>query len=568
MYALKVETFSENKQYCGNKLADDIGSLEGINESSNDNYQLSIEDFGETNEQLENQITTLAGQINAANYRFLKLIAEFDRRQAWAGYGLRSCAHWLNWKCSISMNPAREKIRTARALEGLPGINEAFQKGELSFSKVRAMTRIATEENEDYLLNIAEYGTAQHVEVLVKAYRTVSRIADTPEDFNAVEIDECKKSVLGETKHELRQQQHEQENRSVSCYQDDDGMWIIKARLPAEEGALVAKALQELGDSIADIKKSPDAKNSPDTEPDIKNEADNAAVKSSEKDVSAETETFSLDKQEEPLTFPQRRADALVAFAEHYLASDSSELSSLKGAERCQLIMHIRANTHAGSSDDVSLDGRWFLPNAARRLACDASLLVVQEDEVGNVLDIGRKTRVIPVAMERALSIRDGGCCQFPGCCETRYTEGHHIKHWADGGDTKLDNLVTLCRYHHRELHKGSFFLSLKPASVNPESTTKSFVERLCFSKVDRYFNSPFNRTEDYVIAANPAKFTCAYCDSSDLSKTLPRLIYNSIDEKTAVTKWAGEGMDLGMAVDGLLNATNRKRGGKKHALN
>ncbi|PHR97502.1 MAG: hypothetical protein COA78_27550 [Blastopirellula sp.] len=549
MYALKVEQFS------GNKLADDInkasieavesiGSLEGINESSNDNYQFSLDDFGETNEQLEDQITTLAGQINAANYRFLKLIAEFDRRQAWAGYGLRSCAHWLNWKCSISMNPAREKVRTARALEGLPGINEAFQKGELSFSKVRAMTRIATVENEDYLLNIAEYGTAQHVEVVVKAYRTVSRIADTPEDFNAVEIDECKKSVLGETKHELRQQQHEQENRSVTCYQDDDGMWIIKAKLPAEEGALVAKALQALGDSIADSKKR---------------DVDKEDTENSEKDVSAETETFSLDAEEEKLTFPQRRADALVAFAEHYLANP--EIESLKGAERCQLVLHIRAGAeNTGTGNDTSLDGRWLIPNAARRLACDASLLVVQEDEVGNVLDIGRKTRIIPVAMERALSIRDGGCCQFPGCCDTRYTEGHHIKHWADGGDTKLDNLVTLCRYHHRELHKGSFFLSLKP-DLETDKPVR-FTERLCFSKVDRYFDAPFNRSEDYVIAANPAKFTCACCDPSDLSKTLPRLIYNSIDENTAVTKWAGEGMDLGMAVDGLLNAGKRWKNG------
>jgi hypothetical protein len=108
-------------------------------------------------------------------------------------------------------------------------------------------------------------------------------------------------------------------------------------------------------------------------------------------------------------------------------------------------------------------------------------------------------------------------------------------------------------------LHKGSFFLSLKP-----ESTSKRFVERLCFSKVDRYFDSPYNRSEDYVIAANPAKFTCACCDPSDLSKTLPRLIYNSIDEKTAVTKWAGEGMDLGMAVDGLLNAGKRWKNGLK----
>ena len=247
MYALKVEEYfsCDHHENC----------VDGIQESSNDSYQSSLDNIEESNDQLSDQITTLAGQINAANYRFLKLIAEFDRRNAWAGYGIRSCAHWLNWKCGIAMSAAREKVRTARALEGLPNINTAFQTGELSFSKVRSMTRIATVENEDYLLNIAEYGTAQHMEVLVKAFRTVSRIADKPEDFNAVEIDECKKSVLGETQHELRQQQHQQEDRSVSCYQDDDGMWIIKARLPAEEGALVAKALQELGDSIADSKK-------------------------------------------------------------------------------------------------------------------------------------------------------------------------------------------------------------------------------------------------------------------------------------------------------------------------
>jgi hypothetical protein len=559
MYALKVEEYFSRDHH--------KSCVDGIRESTNDSYQPSLDNIEESNDQLSDQITTLAGQINAATYRFLKLIAEFDRRNAWAGYGLRSCAHWLNWKCGIAMSPAREKVRTARALEGLPNINTAFQKGELSFSKVRATTRIATEENEDYLLNIAEYGTAQHMEVLVRAFRTVSRIADKPEDFNAAEIDECKKSVLGETKHELRQQEFEQESRSVSCYQDDDGMWIIKARLPAEEGALVAKALQELGDSIADAKKR---------------EVDNEKAENNGKDVSAETEMeiFSFgslieneeEKEEEKLTFPQRRADALVAIAEHYLASgsDGSQvLSSLKGAERCQLVLHVRAGSLNANSADLgaNLDGRWLIPNAARRLACDASLLVVQEDEVGNVLDIGRKTRIIPPAMARALAIRDGGC-QFPGCCETRYTEGHHIKHWADGGETKLDNLVTLCRYHHRELHKGSFFLSVKPAehvlaskSLKDDKPVR-FVERLCFSKVDRYFDAPFNRSKDFVIAANPAKFTCACCESSDLSKTLPRLIYNSIDEKMAVTKWAGEGMDIGMAIDGLLNTGKRWKNG------
>ncbi|MFT4906237.1 MAG: hypothetical protein ACI978_000297 [Oleispira sp.] len=563
MYALKVEEYFSREHH--------KNCVDGIRESINDSYQPSLDNIEESNDQLSDQITTLAGQINAATYRFLKLIAEFDRRNAWSGYGLRSCAHWLNWKCGIAMNPAREKVRTARALEGLPNINAAFQTGELSFSKVRSMTRIATVENEDYLLNIAEYGTAQHMEVLVKAFRTVSRIADKPADFNAAEIDECKKSVLGETQHELRQQNFEQESRSVSCYQDDDGMWIIKAKLPAEEGALVAKALQELGDSIADSKKR---------EVDIENAENN------EKDVSAETEMeiFSLNTKVEKLTYPQRRADALVAIAEHYLASGSGGsqgLSSLKGAERCQLVLHVRAG-HSLDSDAANLDGRWLIPSAARRLACDASLLVVQEDDVttglGNVLDIGRKTRIIPPAMSRALAIRDGGC-QFPGCCESRYTEGHHIKHWADGGETKLDNLVTLCRYHHRELHKGSFFLSVKPearvlaAKEHNDDKPVRFFERLCFSKVDRYFDSPFNRSEDFVIAANPAKFTCACCDdsvleASELEKAVPRTIFHAIDVKTAVTKWAGESMDIGMAIDGLLSATNRKSGGGKYGLN
>lgn len=87
--------------------------------------------------------------------------------------------------------------------------------------------------------------------------------------------------------------------------------------------------------------------------------------------------------------------------------------------------------------------------------------------------------------MSRALAIRDGGC-QFPGCCETRFVEGHHIKHWAHGGDTKLENLVTLCRYHHRELHKGKFFISVKSESKKSESSNpipevlERFADRLC----------------------------------------------------------------------------------------
>jgi hypothetical protein len=512
-----------------------------ISESSADSYSDSNSDpsssdflnsapfnADDSNDQLADKITTLAGQINAATYRFLKMIAEFDRRKAWEGAGIRSCAYWLAWKSGLDITVAREKVRVAKALVGLPKTNAAFEKGELSYSKVRAMTRVATVENESFLLNIAQYGTTQHVEKLVGAFRSVN---------DSVVIDEVKQ--------DRKVEQTLYESRGVSCYQDDEGMWIIKAKLPAEEGALVVKVLKELGDRLAandnavgtlDVNKSDDEKSD-----------DEKSDEEKTKNVSAETfssyKNNDLEKDKllkEPLTFPQRRADALVMMVEGFV-SQSGEALGLKGHERCQLVLHVQKD--ANSRHD--LDGRWLLPDAARRLACDASLLVVEKDEVGNVLDIGRRSRIIPAGMARALAIRDGGCCQFPGCCESRYVEGHHVKHWADGGETKLDNLVTLCRYHHRELHRGKFFLAVKPLSVKQASR---FADRLCFSTV----RSSFMNKPQQVIAQNPAKFLGA----GELKQALPRAIYEGIGANTAVTKWLGERMDLGMAVEGLLSVS------------
>ncbi|MBL4799113.1 MAG: DUF222 domain-containing protein [Oleispira sp.] len=537
---------------------------DSIIDSNSEEPPISSADY---NDQLADKITTLAGQINAANYRFLKLIAEFDRREGWAGFGIRSCAHWLNWKCSIGMTAAREKVRTARALDCLPGINAGFEKGELSFSKVRAMTRVATKLNEPFLLMIAEYGTAQHMEKLVNTFRTVTRCDDgmnacVNDGFNtalnkALDKDSDKDEFgRSEAKREQDLFQLQQENRTVICYQDDDGMWTIQAKLPAEEGSLLVKVLKELGDQIA----YPTAAEEPSLSMGAAEAKSVTAVTPSN-----ETTSFIPDK----LTFPQRRADALVALTEHYLASSTASsvpslkptLSSLKAAERCQLVLHVHAgdDSNLSANLDASLEGRWLLPEAAKRLACDASLLVVKEDSAGNILDIGRKTRIIPPAISRALDIRDGGC-QFPGCCESRYVEGHHIKHWADGGETKLDNLVTLCKYHHRELHKGAFYLCLKPEQLRSgvskleSSKPERFADRLCFSKVDRYFDSPLNRSKDFVIATNPAKFTCACHSFSELEKTLNGELSEPITEKTAVTKWTGERMDLSMTIDGLMN--------------
>ena len=174
---------------------------------------------------LEREITDLCAQINAASYRLLQLVAELDDEKPWGAWGLNSCAHWLNWRCGIGMNAAREKVRVAQALKQLPLISASFATGELSFSKVRAVTRIASPENEKELLDLARYATAAQVEKLVRAYRGVARHAER----------------------ERATKQHA--SRELNYYHDEDGSLVIHARLPAEEGAVVLLALNAAMDA-------------------------------------------------------------------------------------------------------------------------------------------------------------------------------------------------------------------------------------------------------------------------------------------------------------------------------
>jgi len=157
---------------------------------------------------LEREITDLYAQINAAGYHLLQLVAELDDEEPWGAWGLASCAHWLNWRCGIGMNAAREKVRVAHALKQLPLISTSYATGELSFSKVRAVTRIADPENEKDLLDLARYATAAQVEKLVRAYRGVERRA------------------------EREQAAAQYATRELNYYHDEDGSLVIRARLP------------------------------------------------------------------------------------------------------------------------------------------------------------------------------------------------------------------------------------------------------------------------------------------------------------------------------------------------
>jgi hypothetical protein len=346
-------------------------------------------------DELAHEICSLAGHINAANHRFLVLVAEFDRRTGWSDGGTQSCAHWLNWKCGIAMGAAREKVRVARALENLPRISAAMASGSLSYSKAREITRIGNPGNEEYLLMIAEHGTAAHVERLVRAYRR------------------CQEAE------ELSRERRQQQGRKVTFRYDDDGSLILTCRLPAEAGASVMKALD-------------------------------VAVEALPVYADVPAGTF---KQVVP--FSQRRADALARIAESFLAHDVLEAP---GADRQQIVVHVAAETlRSGSAGCCEIEHGSSIPaESARRIACDASVVTLVENEDGEPLNVGRKTRIISAPLRRLLTARDKGC-RFPGCANARYIDMHHIKHWANGGETKPSNLVSLCRFHHRAVHEVGF---------------------------------------------------------------------------------------------------------------
>ena len=352
-------------------------------------------------ELLEREITALACRIHAATCRWLELVAEYDRREGWAQWGCKSCAHWISHQCGIAPGAAREQVRVARRLQELPVVRAAFARGELSYSKARALTRVENVEREEDLLELARHATASQLERLVRGHR---RVVAT------------ERAAAGG-----------RPERWVSVEHDDDGALILHARLPAEEGALVLAALDAARDELA------------------------AAG------VSAETPTDVSAETPRPRP-PVARADALLALADGYLAGGRGPRT---GGDRYQVVVHVDTATLGGQDGGARCEidhGPPLAGSVARRLACDAALVHVLERD-GVPLDVGRKTRSVPPALRRALAARDGGC-RFPGCTSHRFVDAHHIEHWADGGRTKLDNLVLLCRHHHRLLHEGGYSLS------------------------------------------------------------------------------------------------------------
>ena len=166
-------------------------------------------DLGELSfAELEEELAGLAAHIYAGTCRWLELVAEVDRRNKLVGC---TCAQWLAWRCGLTPRTARERVRIARSLGGLPAIRAAFARGQLSFAKVRTLTRVAEPANAENLLELALDLTAAQLERALRAYRRV-----TTEEAAAV-----------------------QEAAYLDWYWDDDGSLVVRGRLAPEDGAVL-----------------------------------------------------------------------------------------------------------------------------------------------------------------------------------------------------------------------------------------------------------------------------------------------------------------------------------------
>lgn len=415
-----------------------------------------------------NEIACLAGQIAAATARFLELLGEFDARDGWRAYaGMRSASHWLSWRTGMDLRTAREHLRVARALRDLPVTRTAFRKGRLSYSKVRALCRVATVETEQGLVDMATHAPAAHVERLTRGLVAAARI----NGGDALEV------LPGD---------HEPRGRSVVeprggwRWDEETGDLVFWGRLPAADGAtflagITRAEIERTRTTRDDEAPAPadEPRDADDSEPDTCDDGPDASHRPADLTGPA----------------PSDPGAALVAMAQMCLAATEAPA----GAPAAEVVfVHGRADLVAGGSPtgggsaEPPRDerqggsaepsppapsrehgppprlprttrvpgGPGVAADVAHEVMCAAVLRHVRAAP-GVVLAYGRRRRKVSPHQLKALLLRDGGC-RMPGCGRTRFLHAHHVVYWSRGGATDLDNLILLCGSCHRAVHRGS----------------------------------------------------------------------------------------------------------------
>ncbi|WP_448614976.1 DUF222 domain-containing protein [Modestobacter sp. URMC 112] len=358
-------------------------------------------------DELAREITAGAVRLASATAAWLGLVAEFDEREGWGGVGIQSCAHWLAWQCALSPGAAREHVRVARALTALPVTAAAFAAGRLSFSKVRAVTRVADPGTEVELVELAVHTTASQLERVVRAWR------------RSDDVDEGRVA----------------ERREFAWSWDDDGMLTLRVRMDAESGAQFLASIESAAERDA--------------------RRDRAADKRAGAESSARDGSTGIPRG-------QRTARRIAALKR--LAAVVADADRRPGdPPRREVVVHVDAEVLAddAAAGRAHLEGGPALhPSRVRRMLCEASVVGLVHRN-GEPLALGRRRRLATPGQRRALLARDGGCAR-PGCEETRVERlhAHHLRHWLHGGRTDVSNLVLLCDVDHGLVHEHDLVMS------------------------------------------------------------------------------------------------------------
>lgn len=331
------------------------------------------------------RVRTLDRDISRLQRELLETLSELDEAAAWVEDGAHDMAHWTTMQLGISRWKAERWLSSGRALRTLPATGEAFERGELGIDKVVELTRFAEFDDEDALVRWAR-GVSSGA---------IRRVGD------------------------LRAREGRQEDTAAAererwleyRYADGGRRFRLDAELPGAAGAVVAQALDRVGDQIPVM---PD---------------------------------------EGSGRIGARRADALVALCSVQLADDADQ-------DRATIVVHAELDTMLdGEANALIEDGPVIGGTTLHRLLCNARMQAVVEHPDGTVRGIGRLSREPAPWMMRQLRHRDG-TCRFPGCDARRFTQAHHVEWWSRGGSTDLDNLVLVCAFHHRLVHEHGWGLT------------------------------------------------------------------------------------------------------------
>ena len=370
------------------------------------------------------RLKTITQENNSSLADFLELLVRFDELEGWRSRGAAHCAGWVNAELGLSPQMGWAYLRAGRQLRVLPTTTALFRAGKLSWSKVRCIAAVADKNTEKTLCHAALDASYTDVKYLCATYRWKDD-ADANSDDNDRAVKQWN-------------------SRSLHWKEASDGSTLIQLSLPPELAQAFLKSVEQ-----------------------------------------------SLNQMENPVddkqsTISQRRADAAVLMAESSLQAAGREMAT---ADRYQVVVSVEASELSAlkplptltqtqtrqQTKRATVKGAGAIAReTARRIACDCSI-THHTTQHGEPTNIGRKSRLWPAAMSRAIKDRDQHC-QYPGCTKTHQLQIHHITHWADGGVTSIENGVAICGYHHTMLHEGGHVI--QQVEGNAQQMHKQFTDQ------------------------------------------------------------------------------------------